>query len=313
MESSILITVAALAITGCIAAVILYFVSQKFKVHEDPLIGQVEGALPGANCGGCGFPGCHGLACALAKADDLDGLYCTAGGEEVMEKVATILGKKVAAAEPKVVVVRCNGNCDVRPKTLVYDGAKSCAIAAAHFAGDTGCSFGCLGCGDCVDACQFGAIQINPKTGLPEVNEDICGGCGSCARSCPKGIIEVRNKGPKGRKLFVSCVNKDKGAVAMKACKNACIGCGKCAKECQFDAITVENNVAYIDFTKCRLCRKCAAVCPTHAIHELNFPPRPAVPAKPAATAAAAKPEAKPEVKTEVKPEEQPKPTQNNA
>lgn len=285
----ILITVVSLAVTGLIAAVILYFVSQKFKVVEDPRIGEVESALPGANCGGCGFPGCHGMACALVKADDLSKLSCPVGGQATMAKIAAILGKEVAATAPKVAVVRCNGTCDVRPKTLEYDGAKSCAIIAANFGGETGCSFGCLGCGDCVAACQFGAIRMNEKTGLPEVDDDKCVACGACAKACPKSIIELRLKGPKNRRLFVSCVNKDKGAVAMKACKNACIGCGKCAKECQFDAIKVEGNVAYIDFNKCRLCRKCAAVCPTHAIHELNFPPRPA---------------AKPEAKTEAKPAE---------
>ena len=285
----ILITVVSLAVTGLIAAVILYFVSQKFKVVEDPRIGEVESALPGANCGGCGFPGCHGMACALVKADDLSKLSCPVGGQATMAKIAAILGKEVAATAPKVAVVRCNGTCDVRPKTLEYDGAKSCAIIAANFGGETGCSFGCLGCGDCVAACQFGAIRMNEKTGLPEVDDDKCVACGACAKACPKSIIELRLKGPKNRRLFVSCVNKDKGEVAMKACKNACIGCGKCAKECQFDAIKVEGNVAYIDFNKCRLCRKCAAVCPTRAIHELNFPPRPA---------------AKPEAKTEAKPAE---------
>ncbi|MGN0010603.1 MAG: Fe-S cluster domain-containing protein [Marinilabiliaceae bacterium] len=278
--SFILITVAALAVTGCIAAVILYFVSQKFKVYEDPRVGQVESALPGANCGGCGFPGCHGMACALVKADDISSLFCPVGGADTMGKIATILGKEVVASAPKVAVVRCNGSCDARARNLEYDGAKKCAILAANFAGETGCSYGCLGCGDCVDACQFGAIKINEATGLPEVDDDKCVACGACAKACPKGVIELRNKGPKNRRIFVSCINKDKGAVAMKACKNACIGCGKCAKECQFGAITVENNVAYIDFMKCKMCRKCVAVCPTHAIHELNFPPRPA--AKPA-------------------------------
>ncbi len=300
--SFILITVAALAITGCVAAVILYFVSQKFKVYEDPRVGQVEAALPGANCGGCGFPGCHGMADALVKADDISSLMCPVGGAATMSKIANILGKEVAVGAPKVAVVRCNGNCDVRPRKLEYDGAKKCAILSANFASETDCSYGCLGCGDCVDACQFGAIKINETTGLPEVDDDKCVACGACVKACPKGIIELRNKGPKNRRLFVSCVNKDKGALAMKACKNACIGCGKCAKECPFGAITVENNVAYIDYMKCKMCRKCAAVCPTHAIHELNFPPRPA--AKPAAekpaaqtASAAAEPKAEAKVK----------------
>ncbi len=284
----IMITVATLAVTGLVAAVILYFVSQKFKVVEDSRIADVESVLPGANCGGCGFPGCHGMACALVKADDLSKLMCPVGGQPVMSKVAAILGKEVVESAPKVAVVRCNGTCDVRPRTVEYDGARSCAILSANFGGETNCSFGCLGCGDCVSACQFGAIKMNGSTGLPEVDEEKCVACGACVKACPKNIIELRNKGPKGRRLFVSCVNKDKGAVAMKACKNACIGCGKCAKECQFGAITVEGNVAYIDYMKCRLCRKCAAVCPTHAIHEMNFPPRPA--AKPEAPKPAAAP-----------------------
>ena len=113
---------------------------------------------------------------------------------------------------------------------------------------------------------------MNPETGLPEVDEEKCVACGACVKACPRGIIELRKKGLKGRRVFVSCVNKDKGPVAMKACKSACIGCGKCEKECKFDAIKVENNVCYIDFEKCRLCRKCVAVCPTGAIHDVNFP-----------------------------------------
>ena len=149
------------------------------------------------------------------------------------------------------------------------------------YGGDTGCPFGCLGCGDCVRACQFGAISIDPQTGLPVVDEEKCTACGSCVKACPRNIIELRKKGPKGRRMVVECVNKDKGAVARKACKNACIGCGKCQKVCEFDAIVVENNVAYIDFTKCRLCRKCEAECPTGAIHAVNFPPRKEKPAEP--------------------------------
>ena len=262
----ILIAVISLGAIGAIGAVFLYAASKKFEVYEDPRIAQVQEVLPGANCGGCGYPGCGGFATACVKADTLDGLLCPVGGAPVMGKVATILGKEAASAEPMVAVVRCNGTCAARPRTNQYDGVQSCAIASTLYGGETGCSFGCLGYGDCVAACNFDAIHINLETGLPEVDEDKCTSCGACVKACPKNIIELRKKGPKSRRVFVSCVNKDKGGVAKKACANACIGCGKCAKECPFEAITVENNVAYIDYTKCRLCRKCVAVCPTGAL-----------------------------------------------
>jgi Fe-S-cluster-containing hydrogenase components 2 len=226
------------------------------------------------------FPGCKGFADACVKADSLEGLLCPVGGSSVMGKVASILGKEAVESDPKVAVVRCNGTCSARPKTSNYDGTKSCAVAANTFAGETGCSFGCLGFGDCEVACTFDAIHIDKETGLPVVDEEKCTACGSCVKACPKFIIELRAKGKNNRRVFVSCVNKDKGAVARKACSNACIGCGKCAKECPFDAITVENNIAYIDFNKCKLCRKCVDVCPTGAIHAINFPPRKPKPAE---------------------------------
>ena len=131
-----------------------------------------------------------------------------------------------------------------------------------------------------MDACQFDAIHIDERRGIAEVDESKCVACGACVKACPKGVIELRSKGFKGRRVYVSCINKDKGAVARKACSAACIGCGKCAKVCAQDAITVENNVAYIDFTKCKLCKKCVAECPTGAIHAVNFP---VLPPKPAA------------------------------
>ena len=191
-----------------------------------------------------------------------------------MKSVASYQGLAVAEKAPQVAVIRCNGNCDNRPKTNHYDGYSSCAVMASLYAGDTACSFGCLGQGDCVTVCNFDAIKMDVKTGLPEVDQDKCTACGACVSACPKSIIELRNKGPKNRRIFVSCVNKDKGGVAKKACSVACIGCKKCQKVCPFDAITVENNLAYIDFNKCKLCRKCVTECPTQAIWEVNFPVR---------------------------------------
>ncbi|MGL4779283.1 MAG: Fe-S cluster domain-containing protein [Bacteroidales bacterium] len=272
--SLILIAVLLLGAVGAIGAIILFLVAQKFKVYEDPRIGQVEEVLPAANCGGCGFPGCKGFAEACVKADSLEGLLCPVGGADVMGKVAAILGREAVAAAPMIAVVRCNGTCENRPRLNNYDGATSCAVASSLYGGETGCSFGCHGLGDCVNVCPFDAIHINPETQLPEVDEEKCTACGACVKACPKLIIELRKKGPKSRRVFVSCVNKDKGAIAKKACSVACIGCSKCVKTCPFEAITISNNLAYIDYNKCKLCRKCVDVCPTHAIQELNFPPK---------------------------------------
>lgn len=267
----ILIAVISLGAIGLIAAVILYLASKKFAVYEDPRIAQVSEVLPQANCGGCGYPGCSGFADACVKAGSLDGKYCPVGGQPVMDQVAAILGLSASAAEPMVAVVRCNGSCEYRPHTTVYDGAVSCAIAHATYGGETGCSYGCLGCGDCVAACSFDAIRMNPETGLPEVDEAKCTACGACVKACPRLIIELRAKGKNGRRVYVSCVNKDKGALTRKACQVGCIGCGKCVKTCPFEAITLENNLAYIDYNKCKLCRKCVDECPQHTIIAVNF------------------------------------------
>ena len=272
---SLLLTAAtALGVIGAGSAAILYFVGKKFQVEEDPRIQEVQDSLPGANCGGCGFPGCSAFANACVKADGLEELFCPVGGQDTMNAVATILGKAASASAKKIAVVRCNGTCDERPRLNLYDGASNCSIAAALYSGDTGCSFGCLGLGDCVDSCAFDAIHMNPDTLLPEVVEDACTACGACVKACPKNIIELRKQGPKSRRIFVSCVNKDKGGVAKKACNVACIGCSKCQQVCPFETITIDNNLAYINDDKCRLCRKCVPVCPTQAIWELNFPAR---------------------------------------
>ena len=272
MTNTIIWTVAILTCLGLILSLVLFWVASKFKVEEDPRIDEIEKTLPGANCGGCGFAGCRAFADAAVKAGNLESNYCPVGGSEVMNKVAAILGCSVKESAPMVAVVRCNGSCTNRPKINEYQGAESCKVKAALYGGDTGCLFGCLGCGDCVAACAFGALSMDPATGLPVVDESKCTACGKCVAACPKRIIELRAKGPRGMRVYVSCTNKDKGPAARKACAAACIGCGLCAKTCTHDAITVADNVAYIDFTKCKLCRECEAVCPTGAIHGVNFP-----------------------------------------
>jgi Na+-translocating ferredoxin:NAD+ oxidoreductase RNF subunit RnfB len=277
VNSVLIFAVVSLSAIGLISAVVLYFIAQKFKVIEDPRISVVEENLPAANCGGCGYAGCRNFSEALVKkADDaksIEGLNCPVGGADVMKKVASVLGLEAVETAPMIAVVRCNGSLANAPAKVKYDGPATCAFAHNLYAGTSGCAYGCLGLGDCVTACIFDAIHMDSETGLPVVN-DKCTACGACVKACPRNIIEIREKGKKDRRIYVCCVNKEKGGPAKKNCSVACIGCGKCVEACAFEAITLVNNLAYIDFEKCKLCRKCAPVCPTDAIHEINFPPR---------------------------------------
>lgn len=270
----VLIAVIILGLIGLVSAIILFMASKKFAVYEDPRIARVAEVLPQANCGGCGFPGCSGFASACVKASSLEGKFCPVGGQPVMDRIAGILGLESVASEPKVAVVRCNGTCENRPRITEYNGVVSCTVANLTYGGETGCSFGCLGCGDCVSDCPFDAIHMNAETGLPEVDENKCTACGACEKACPRHIIELRPRGKNNRRVYVQCVNKDKGAVARKACLAACIGCGKCVKVCPFGAIEIESNLAYIDPAKCKSCRKCELECPQGTIVAKNFPPR---------------------------------------
>lgn len=274
MSITVIYTIISLSAIGFIAATILYFVAQKFKVFEDPRIDEVDEILPGANCGGCGFPGCRGFAEACVKADDLGGLFCPVGGNDCMADVAKSLGKVAIEKEPMLAVLRCSGSHAKRPSVNKYDGAANCTIVSNLYGGETGCQFGCLGLGECVTVCDFDALEMDPVTGLPVVDPDNCTACGACVEQCPRDLFELRPKGKKDRRIFVSCMNKEKGGAKKIGCEVACIGCQKCVKECAFDAIVVTDFNAYIDPHKCKLCRKCVTVCPTNAIHELNFPER---------------------------------------
>lgn len=282
MSSTILLTIIMLSVLAMASAVILYFIAQKFRVVEDPRIDLVTEALPGANCGGCGYTGCRAFAEKLVRSTSFEGLNCPVGGAATMDSVAVILERQAIAVDPKVAVLRCNGTPENCTRTSIYDGAVNCRVAHALYGGTTGCQYGCLGCGDCVTACKFNAMYMDPVTQLPVIIDEKCVSCGACVKACPRNLIELRKRNKKDRKIYVSCMNKDKGGPARKACKVACIGCGKCVKICPYDAITMADNLAFIDSFKCRLCRKCVAECPTGAILEINFPVKEEKPAEPA-------------------------------
>ena len=286
--NALVLTVMTLSVLGVLLAVVLYFVAQKFKVEEDPRIDEVEKMLPGANCGGCGFAGCRAMSEALVKNDNIDSLYCPVAGGDVMTSIAGFLGKSAAEKAPMVATMLCGGTCQKRPKVNHYDGALSCAVVNTFYIGESGCAFGCIGYGDCVQACKFGAMSLNPETGLVEIDPDKCTACGACVKTCPKGLIELRKKWPKNRAIYVACRSKNRGSVVMKVCKAGCIGCGKCAKACPFGAITIDSYLAYINPEKCKLCRKCVNECPTGAIHIKNMERLPKEPVAPKAEAPAA-------------------------
>lgn len=273
MNQIILYTIISLTAIGILAAVVIYFVSKKFAVQEDDRISKVEAVLPSTNCGGCGQPGCHAFAKAVVDAGDLSVLHCPVGGNAVMKQVGDILGIKAVERDPYVAVVRCSGSFEYRKKTNVYDGAESCKIAAALYSGDTGCAYGCLGMADCVDVCDFEAMYMDEKTGLPVVIEDKCTACNACVKECPKDILELWPMGKKNQRVYIACLNEEKGSTARKECAVACSGCSKCFEACRYDAITMNNSLASIDPDKCKLCMECVDTCDVHNIITANVTP----------------------------------------
>ena len=261
--SVIWITILLMAAIGLVAAVLLYVAAKKFYVYEDPRIAQVEELLPGANCGSCGYSGCHAFAVACCSAKSLENMNCP-GASGSMPRIGEIVGLAAGKVEAKVAVLACDGACSLRPVTSAYEGTRSCALEASVYSGTTACAYGCLGCGDCVESCPYDALAIDPDTGLPAVDFDKCVGCGRCVDACPRHLMQLV---PKRKPLvYVACSNHDKGGVAMKECEVACIGCGKCMRVCPSKAVTVKDFVAHIDQTACTACGTCLEACPRKSI-----------------------------------------------
>lgn len=258
--NSILIATASLGTMGLLFGAGLALASQKFAVEVDPKVTEIENALPGANCGACGYPGCSAFAKAVAAGNaPVNG--CPVGGPETADLLGEVMGLVAEETDKMIARVLCKGG-DACQDRFIYDGIKECAAENLVSGGAKACTYGCLGDGSCVTACPFDAIFIN-EHGVAEVIKEKCVACGKCIEVCPKNIIEMV---PFEQETFVDCMNTEIGGHVKKNCSNACISCKLCEKACNFDAIKVENNIARIDYDKCVDCMECSIKCPTGAI-----------------------------------------------
>lgn len=258
--NSILVSGGALGAMGLMFGAALAYASQKFAVEVDPRAAAIRNELPGANCGGCGFPGCDQFAGAVVDGRaPVNG--CPVGGKDCAAKISEIMGVTADNSARKVAHVICKGDNDTCQTKFKYDGITDCR-AAMLVGGDKSCTYGCLGYGTCERACPFDAIHINEK-GLAVVDDEKCTACGICMTECPKKVISLV---PFGQEVIVNCNNKERGAHVKKNCGVACIACGICEKNCPHDAVHVKDLVAVIDYDKCVSCLICTEKCPTKAI-----------------------------------------------
>jgi len=225
MDIVVLSSIIGIGSLGLFFGASLAYASRKFAVEVDPRIEEILEILPGANCGGCGYPGCSGYAEAVVKGGAAITL-CAPGGEETVQKIADILGvEATSSGEKMVAVVRCRGDNEKAPKRFHYAGITDCRAAQILMGGDKACIYGCLGLGTCVESCPFNAMAMGDN-GLPIVFEDKCTACGMCVEACPRGIMELI---PVSQKVFLGCVSQDKGKAVKQVCKVGCIGCKLCA------------------------------------------------------------------------------------
>lgn len=258
---TILLSIAVLGVLGALFGAILAFASKIFHVEVDPKQEAVRECLAGANCGGCGYPGCDGYAAAVARGEAPTN-KCVAGGAEAAAKIAEVMGVSASDVEKMVAFVPCSGTVGHAELRFNYTGPEDCR-AAMLFGGKSNktCTFACIGLGNCVKACPFDAIHI--VDGVAKVDRDKCVGCGTCVDTCPKSIIKLL---PASQRVMPACGNHDRGVKVSKICDNGCVGCTKCQRECPSSAITMAENLPVIDASKCVACGHCAEICPRHII-----------------------------------------------
>lgn len=253
---------------GGLAALGLGAASRKFHVAKDPRVGLIAEALPGANCGGCGYAGCGALAQALVEGSAAPNA-CPPGGADVAKAVAEVLGVQVTVAARRIAVVHCKGSRDLAAMKGAYDGLADCQGAALVVGGPKLCPHGCLGLGSCAQACPFDAISVG-EDGVARVDPVDCTGCGKCVDACPRRVLELQAATAPVR---LRCNNPERAKAVKDVCFVGCVGCAKCEKICPVHAITMDESLPHIDPETCLSCGQCAAVCPTGAIDDA-FAPR---------------------------------------
>ena len=253
---------ALMGIMGGVFGVLLAIASIVFRVHQDERIGKIRAALPGANCGGCGYPGCDGYASGVVN-DGAPVNKCSVGGSKVAEIIASIMGVEAGASVPMRAFLKCKGTCEASPRQLIYEGIHDCKSASVIPGGSpNSCPFGCIGLGTCVSVCQFGALSMGDD-GLPKVDVSKCVGCGACVENCPKGVFTLV---PVTADVIVACNSHWKGPMVKSVCSAGCIGCTLCEKKCPKKAVTMVNDLAVINQDLCVKCGICAKVCPAKVI-----------------------------------------------
>ncbi|MBM7613573.1 RnfABCDGE type electron transport complex subunit B [Alkaliphilus hydrothermalis] len=243
----------------------LAYASKKFGVEVDPKLALIRDALPGANCGGCGVPGCDSFAKAVLEGSaPVTG--CPVGGAACAEALGKIMGVEADSEARQVAKVICNGDTVKCKERFEYQGIQDCVAASMVAGGSKSCAYGCLGLATCVRACPFDAIEIVDGR-IAKIIPEKCTACGKCIEVCPKKVIDMV---PYAQDVVITCNNKEAGKVVRQKCSVGCIACRICVKSCPYDAIDFENNLAFINYEKCTNCFVCVEKCPTKAI-EGNF------------------------------------------